>query len=98
MLAVLAWRRQPDVLAQSALRGVLTAEPDFLGYRYIPPGANAAAAALPHDDRMLLAVGTSVVLVDPATGESSRHVQSSVRLPGGSECAAGQRGRERMPC
>jgi hypothetical protein len=71
MLAVLAWRQEPDDLAQAALREVLTSEPDFLGYRYIPLGANAAAAAVPHDDRILMAVGTSVVLVDPATGESS---------------------------
>ena len=71
MLAVLAWREEPDALAQTALRGVLTSEPDFLGYRYIPLGANAAVAAVPHEDRMLLAVGTSVVLVDPDTGESS---------------------------
>ena len=62
---------EPDAFAQTALRGVLTSEPDFLGYRYIPLGANAAVAAVPHEDRMLLAVGTSVALVDPDTGESS---------------------------
>ena len=38
MLAVLAWRQEPGALAQSALVGVLAAEPGFLGYRYIPQG------------------------------------------------------------
>ena len=57
--------------------GSSTSEPDFLGYRYIPlaayatGGAHAAVAAVPHENRVLLAVGTSVELVDPDTGESS---------------------------
>ena len=47
--------RQPDALAQAALRDVLASEPDFLGYRFVPLGANAAAVAVPHEDRILIA-------------------------------------------
>jgi DNA-binding SARP family transcriptional activator len=78
MLAVLAWRQKPDVLAQSALLEVLSAERGFLGYRYVPrhalgasAGNRAAAAAVPHRARVLMAVGSSVALVDPSTGKAS---------------------------
>ena len=81
MLAVLAWRQDPDPLAQSALQGVLSSEADFLGYRFIPlaipPSSSSAtlgapaAAAVPHEDRMLMAVGSSVELRDPDTGATT---------------------------
>ena len=71
MLAVLAWRQEPDALAKSALREVLLAESGFLGYRYLRLGNPRAAAAVPHDGRVLMALGDSVALVDPDTGEAS---------------------------
>ena len=71
MLAVLAWRQEPDALAKSALREVLLAESGFLGYRYLRLGNPRAAAAVPHDGRVLMALGDSVALVNPDTGEAS---------------------------
>ena len=55
LLAVEAYRRRPDARAWSALLGTFTADPTFLGHRYLPatrltgtviPGTTAAVVAL----------------------------------------------------
>ena len=61
LLAVEAYRRRPDARAWSALLGTFTADPTFLGYRYLPadhltgtvvPGTTTAVVAL--DGRRLM--------------------------------------------
>ncbi len=70
LLAVEAWREKPDVLAESALRGSLTAAPGFIGYSYLGLGRHGVAAAVASRRRFLAAVGSSVAMVDPSTGEA----------------------------
>ena len=72
LLAVQAWREQPDVLARSALMAAVTAAPGFLGYVYLELGRHAAVAAFPGRRHFIAALGTTVALVDATTGKTKR--------------------------
>lgn len=54
LLAVEAYRRQPDVLAQSALLGTFTASPGFLGYQYLSGGTSLNGAVIPQTQRAVV--------------------------------------------
>ena len=70
LLAVEAVRRAPaDARARSALLGSFTAAPGFLGHRYLPDHEPVSGRLLPGTDRAVVTDGTSVGLLDVATGE-----------------------------
>jgi DNA-binding SARP family transcriptional activator/WD40 repeat protein len=80
LLAVEAWRERPDRASLAALIGSVHGESGFLGYRSLPlsiattvdagPFPRYAAAAIPASDQILVAIGSTVARVDPATGDA----------------------------
>ncbi len=67
LLAVLAWRQDPDRQAESALLSNVTASPGFLGYRSLSIGVSPLAVAAVPDGRLLASSGNAVVLLDPSS-------------------------------
>jgi DNA-binding SARP family transcriptional activator/WD40 repeat protein len=68
LLAVEAYRRQPDARAWSALLGTFTADPAFLGHHYLH-GDRLAGTVVPGTARAVVALdGRRLQLLDLATG------------------------------
>jgi DNA-binding SARP family transcriptional activator/WD40 repeat protein len=84
LLAVEAFRRQPDARAWSALLGTFTAAPNFLGYRYLP-GSRLAGDVVPGTTTAVVALDDGQLgVVDLVSGELDRRFPS----PGSTEAAS----------
>lgn len=70
LLAVEAYRSQPDALADSALLGTFTESPGFLGYRRVPFGEVANADLIPGTMKAVIASGTRIAVIDLETGKA----------------------------
>jgi DNA-binding SARP family transcriptional activator/WD40 repeat protein len=76
LLAVEAFRRQPDARSWSALLATFTAAPHFLGYRYLP-GSRLTGAVVPGTTTAVVALDDGQILVlDLASGELDRRFPS----------------------
>jgi DNA-binding SARP family transcriptional activator/WD40 repeat protein len=77
LLAVEAFRRQPDARAWSALLGTFTAAPNFLGYRYLP-GSHLSGAVVPGTTTAVVALDDGTLgLFDLDSGDLDRRFSSS---------------------
>lgn len=72
LLAVEAYRQEPDALARSALFGTFTASPGFLGYRYLRDSFYGGVM-VPHSTKSVISQEGQLRLVDTETGALSGH-------------------------
>jgi hypothetical protein len=69
LLAVEAYQRGGGAKAWSALLGIFTASPNFLGYQYLP-GETLNGALIPGSSKAVVALdATQFALVDLESGE-----------------------------
>ena len=72
LLAVEAYRQQPDALARSALLGTFTWSPGFLGYEYVDTDFLNGVMVPGRDEAVVAAEGRELAVLDLATGTLDR--------------------------